>query len=109
MHECVATAGHLKKHKVTNVDVAKGLIDRGFHPPTVSFPINVPGALMVEPTETESREEIDRFLAALEEISEVAATNPAELHEAPQMTYICRPDEAAAARQLILTADMMVD
>ncbi len=109
MHECVATDGHLKKHKVTNVDVAKGLIDRGFHPPTVSFPINVRGALMVEPTETESREEIDRFLAALEEISEVAATNPDVLHEAPQLTYICRPDESAAARQLILTADMIVD
>ncbi len=109
MHECVATDGHLKKHKVSNVDVAKGLIDRGFHPPTVSFPINVHGALMVEPTETESREEIDRFIAALEEISELAATNPEALHEAPSKTYISRPDESAAARKLILTADMIED
>jgi glycine dehydrogenase subunit 2 len=109
MHECVATDAHLRKHKVSNVDVAKALIDRGFHPPTVSFPICVHGALMIEPTETESREEIDRFLAALEDISRVAHENPDELHDAPTMTYISRPDEANAARQLILTADMMED
>ncbi len=107
MHECVATDARLHKYKVTNVDVAKGLIDRGFHPPTVSFPICVQGALMIEPTETESREEIDRFIAALEEIAEVAASNPDALHDAPVNTYISRPDEAAAARQLILTADMI--
>ena len=107
MHECVATDARLKKYKISNVDVAKGLIDRGFHPPTVSFPICVHGALMIEPTETESREEIDRFIEALEEIAGVAQTNPDSLHDAPTMTYISRPDEAGAARRLILTADMI--
>ena len=107
MHECVATDALLKKHHVSNVDVAKGLIDRGFHPPTVSFPINVHGALMIEPTETETKEEIDGFVEALEEIAQVAASAPDRLHQAPRMTYISRPDEAAAARNLVLTADMM--
>jgi glycine dehydrogenase subunit 2 len=109
MHECVATDQGLKKHGVTNVDVAKGLIDRGFHPPTVSFPINVHGALMIEPTETETVEEIDRFVAALNEIAELAAANPQALHDAPTMTHVSRPDDAYAARYLLLTADMHED
>ena len=109
MHECVATDQGLKKHGVTNVDVAKGLIDRGFHPPTVSFPINVHGALMIEPTETETVEEIDRFVAALNEIAEIAAANPQALHDAPTMTHVSRPDDAYAARYLLLTADMHED
>jgi glycine dehydrogenase subunit 2 len=106
MHECVATDADFKKQKVSNVDVAKALIDRGFHPPTVSFPICVHGALMIEPTETETREELDRFVDALKEIREVAMTDPDQLHSAPHNTYISRLDEARAARDLILTADM---
>ena len=106
MHECVATDSRLKKYKVSNVDVAKGLIDRGIHPPTVSFPICVPGALMIEPTETESREELERFVEALSDIVETAQRDPESLRQAPHNTYICRPDEAWAARNLILTADM---
>ena len=109
MHECVATDARLKKHHVSNVDVAKGLIDRGFHPPTVSFPICVHGALMIEPTETETKEEIDRFVEALGEIAEVAKKDPEKLQQAPLNTYISRPDEATAARKLVLTADMMED
>jgi glycine dehydrogenase subunit 2 len=107
MHECVATDARLKKQKVTNIDVAKGLIDRGFHPPTMSFPICVQGALMIEPTETETREELDRFVEALAEIAGTAEADPESLHRAPEMTYISRPDEAWAARHLLLTADMM--
>lgn len=107
MHECVVTDANLKKHKISNVDVAKGLIDRGFHPPTVSFPINVPGALMIEPTETETKEELDRFADAMAEICQQAAEDPDSLHDAPQKTYISRPNEAWAARNLVLTADMI--
>ncbi len=107
MHECVVTDHLLKRHGISNVDVAKGLIDRGIHPPTVSFPINVHGALMIEPTETESLEDIDQFVDALTEIVELASTNAEALHRAPQRTYISRPDETLAARQLILTADMI--
>ena len=106
MHECVADDTTFKKYKVNNVDVAKGLIDRGFHPPTVSFPLNVHGALMIEPTESEAKEDLDRFVDALMDIAEVARTNPDELHLAPHNTHISRPDEASAARSLILTADM---
>ena len=107
MHECVVTDANLKKHKVSNLDVAKGLIDRGFHPPTVSFPICVQGALMIEPTETECKEELDRFADAMGDIARVAAENPDSLHNAPEKTYISRPNEAWAARNLVLTADMM--
>jgi len=106
MHECVATDQGLKKHGVSNVDLAKGLIDRGFHPPTISFPINVHGAIMIEPTETEAVEELDRFVEAVTEIVHVAETDPESLHNAPTMTHISRPDEAYAARHLLLTADM---
>jgi len=106
MHECVATDARLRKQKIRNFDVAKSLIDRGFHPPTISFPICVPGALMIEPTETECREELDSFAAALKEIAGLAQQDPDSLREAPVTTYVSRPDEATAARNLILTADM---
>lgn len=109
MHECVVNDHFLKKSGVSNVDVAKGLIDRGFHPPTVSFPINVHGALMIEPTESETREDVDALVDALLEIAEIAETNPQELHDAPHITFVSRPDEALAARQLILTADMVTE
>lgn len=100
MHEFVATAKPLKKHGVRGMDVAKRLIDLGYHPPTVYFPLVVEEALMVEPTETESKETIDGLAAALNQIAHEAATDPDLLHAAPVTTPVARPDEARAARDL---------
>ena len=100
MHEFVATAKPLKKHGVKAMDVAKRLIDLGYHPPTVYFPLVVEEALMVEPTETESKETIDGLAAALLQIAREAESNPDLLHEAPTSTPVRRPDEARAARDL---------
>jgi glycine dehydrogenase subunit 2 len=100
MHEFVATAKRLKKLGVRANDVAKRLIDLGYHPPTVYFPLIVEEALMVEPTETESKETIDGLGEALNRIAAEASSEPQLLHEAPQTTPVRRPDEAAAARRL---------
>jgi glycine dehydrogenase subunit 2 len=100
MHEFVATAKRLKRHGVRAADVAKRLIDLGYHPPTVYFPLVVEEALMVEPTETESKETIDGLAAALNQIVREAAEDPDLLHEAPATTPVRRPDEARAARDL---------
>ena len=100
MHEFVASAKKLKKHGVKATDVAKRLIDFGYHPPTVYFPLIVEEALMVEPTETESKETIDGLAAALNQIAEEAASDPDLLKDAPQTTPVRRPDEAIAARKL---------
>jgi glycine dehydrogenase subunit 2 len=102
MHEFVVSAKPLKKHGVRAMDVAKRLIDLGYHPPTVYFPLVVEEALMVEPTETESKETIDGLAAALNQIAEEAATNPDLLKTAPTTTPVRRPDEAKAARELKL-------
>jgi glycine dehydrogenase subunit 2 len=102
MHEFVSSAKGLKKHGVRAMDVAKRLIDLGYHPPTVYFPLVVEEALMVEPTETESRETIQGLAEALVQISHEAETDPELLHEAPQTTPVRRPDEARAARDLRL-------
>ncbi len=100
MHEFVATAKPLKRHGVKAMDVAKRLIDLGYHPPTVYFPLVVEEALMVEPTETESKETIDGLAAALNLIAAEAETDPEALHAAPVSTPVRRPDEARAARDL---------
>jgi len=100
MHEFVASAKDLKQHGVRAMDVAKRLIDLGYHPPTVYFPLVVEEALMVEPTETESKETIDGLAAALNQIATEAVDQPELLHEAPVTTPVRRPDEARAARQL---------
>jgi glycine dehydrogenase subunit 2 len=100
MHEFVATAKPLKKHGVRAMDVAKRLIDLGYHPPTVYFPLVVEEALMVEPTETESKETIDGLAAALNQIAAEAEGDPELLHAAPASTPVRRPDEARAARDL---------
>jgi glycine dehydrogenase subunit 2 len=103
MHECVLTDENLKKETgVTTMDVAKGLLDRGFHPPTVYFPLVVHGALMIEPTETESPETLDQFVEALESVLAQAKSKPEELHQAPVRTRIGRADETRAARQPVL-------
>ncbi|MGH2806811.1 MAG: aminomethyl-transferring glycine dehydrogenase subunit GcvPB [Actinomycetota bacterium] len=100
MHEFVSTAKPLKKHGVRGMDVAKRLIDLGYHPPTVYFPLVVEEALMVEPTETESKETIDGLAAALNQIAAEAESTPELLQNAPVTTPVRRPDEAMAARSL---------
>jgi glycine dehydrogenase subunit 2 len=98
MHEFVATAKRLRRHGVRAMDVAKRLIDLGFHPSTVYFPLIVEEAMMVEPTETESRETLDAFAEALLQVAREAAESPELLHEAPVTTPVRRLDEAKAAR-----------
>jgi glycine cleavage system P protein (glycine dehydrogenase) subunit 2 len=100
MHEFVASAARLKSEKnISAMDVAKRLLDFGFHAPTVYFPLTVKEAVMVEPTETESRETLDAFAETLFRITE---EDPDFLHEAPHSTSISRPDEVRAARQPVL-------
>ena len=86
----------------TTLDVAKRLLDYGFHAPTIYFPLLFHQALMIEPTETESKETIDAFIAVMRKIAEEAAEDPNILHEAPHNTPISRPDETTAARNPIL-------
>jgi len=103
MHECVFSDRNFVDNKVTTLDIAKRLIDYGFHPPTVYFPLVVHGAIMIEPTETESRDDIDQFIAAMKSIAEEAQADPAILHNAPQVTKVRRLDETLAARKPCLT------
>jgi glycine dehydrogenase subunit 2 len=100
MHEFVASAKPLKKHGVRGMDVAKRLIDLGYHPPTVYFPLVVEEALMAEPTETESKDTIEGLAEAMLQIAREAEESPELLHDAPQTTPVRRPDEARAARDL---------
>jgi glycine dehydrogenase subunit 2 len=100
MHEFVSSAKPLRKHGVRAMDVAKRLIDLGYHPPTVYFPLVVEEALMVEPTETESKETIDGLAEALNQIAREAESDPELVHGAPVTTPVRRPDEARAARSL---------
>ena len=99
MHECVFTDKHLKASKLTTLDVAKRLMDYGFHPPTIYFPLVVQGALMVEPTETESRDEVDRFIEAMQAIAREAEEHPDLLRKAPAHCRLRRLDETTAARR----------
>jgi glycine dehydrogenase subunit 2 len=84
------------------LDVAKALIDRGFHPPTVYFPATVHDAIMIEPTETESKETLDSFIDAMIDIAEVAKSDPEKIKASPSTTPVCRPDDTAAAKNLNL-------
>ena len=102
MHEFVCQ-GRPADTSVRALDVSKRLIDLGFHPPTNYFPLIVPEALMIEPTECESRETLDAFIAAMNEIAGEAATSPEILHEAPVTTPVGRLDEVRAARHPVLT------
>ena len=83
-------------------DIGKRLIDYGFHPPTVSFPLIVNGAIMIEPTETESKLELDAFIEAMRSIADEAVEKPELVTSAPHKTRIGRIDEAAAARRPVL-------
>src|SRR5690606_5408072 len=101
MHEFVGSARNLQKERgISAMDIAKRLLDYGFHAPTVYFPPVVPEAMMIEPTETESRETLDRFVDVLHQI---VAEDADFLHEAPHTTTISRPDEVQAARIPVLT------
>ncbi len=99
MHECVFSANWQKEHGIHATDVAKRLIDFNIHPPTIYFPLIVPEALMIEPTETETKETLDNFIAVMHQIAEEAKTNPDILLEAPHFTPVGRLDQALAARK----------
>jgi glycine dehydrogenase subunit 2 len=100
MHECVFSASRQLALGVHAIDIAKYLIDRGFHPPTVYFPLNVREAIMIEPTETESRATLDGFIDAMIEAAGLAESNPRSLLDAPLTTPVSRLDETRAAREL---------
>ena len=102
MHECVLSDKNLADVGVTTLDVAKRLIDYGYHPPTVYFPLIVHGALMIEPTESESLEGLDRFADALLAIAAEAREDPELVRSAPHHTRLSRLDETRAARQPVL-------
>jgi glycine dehydrogenase subunit 2 len=103
MHEFVLSARRLKReHGITATDVAKRLMDYGFHPPTVYFPLIVSEALMIEPTETEAKETLDAFVEALLAIARESAETPEALREAPHDRPVRRLDEVRAAKQPVL-------
>jgi glycine dehydrogenase subunit 2 len=102
LHEVVFDDKHQKATGVTTMDVAKRLIDHGFHPPTIYFPLVVQGALMIEPTETESKETLDAFVAAMQAVAEEAKTDPDAVHAAPVRPVRARLDETRAARKPVL-------
>jgi glycine dehydrogenase subunit 2 len=103
MHECVFSDEHQAAQKIATIDMAKRLMDYGFHPPTVYFPLVVHGAIMVEPTETESKDDIDQFIEAFKAIVGEAKEDPDILHEAPKSCKVKRLDEVTAARKPCLT------
>jgi glycine dehydrogenase subunit 2 len=100
MHEVVLDGTPFKKYGIKTLDIAKRLLDNGVHAPTVYFPLIVPEALMIEPTETESRETLDDFIAIMKRIAQEAKENPQLLHDAPLRTPVRRLDEAKASREL---------
>jgi glycine dehydrogenase subunit 2 len=102
LHEVVFTDRNLKPTGVTTMDVAKRLIDHGFHPPTVYFPLVVQGALMIEPTETESKETLDRFVEGMRAVAEQAKSDPEGVKAAPAKPFRARLDETRAARKPVL-------
>ena len=99
MHECVLTSKKQNPQGIKTLDIAKRLLDYGVHPPTIYFPLIVEEALMIEPTETESLETLDAFIAVMRQIAEEAATAPDLIKQAPSTTVVGRLDEATAARK----------
>lgn len=100
MHECVISAKNQGDQGIHALDIAKALIDRGFHPPTIYFPLIVKEAMMIEPTETESKETLDSFIAAMKEIAETSKTNPENIKNAPLTTPVGRLDETKAVKDM---------
>jgi glycine dehydrogenase subunit 2 len=109
MHECVLSASSLKRETGAKaIDIAKALLEEGFHAPTIYFPLIVEEALMIEPTETESPETLEALALALESIAAAARSGEeglAGLRAAPSTTPVGRVDEARAARRLVATFD----
>jgi len=103
MHECVFSDKLQAPLKITTLDMVKRLIDYGFHPPTIYFPLVVHGAIMIEPTETECKEELDLFVEAFKEVVREAGEDPERLYKAPWRTKVRRLDETDAARNPRLT------
>ncbi|MCG2774893.1 MAG: aminomethyl-transferring glycine dehydrogenase subunit GcvPB [Desulfobacterales bacterium] len=103
MHECVFSDRLQKEQKITTLEMAKRLMDYGFHPPTIYFPLVVNGAIMIEPTETESKENIDEFIEAVKSIVNEAKETPELVREAPKKCKVKRMDETAAARRPCLS------
>ena len=102
LHECVFSDRDLAAYDVHTLDVAKRLLDRGFYAPTIYFPLVVKGALMIEPTETETKETLDEFVAAMISIAAEAAADPDVVRNAPHSTRVSRLDETRAARHPVL-------
>ena len=102
MHEVVFSDRIQAKKGVKTMDIAKRLIDYGFHPYTTAFPLIVPGALMIEPTESESKEELDLFIEAMKSIAAEVEEDPETVLSAPHSTRVSRLDETAAARKPVL-------
>jgi glycine dehydrogenase subunit 2 len=102
LHEVVFDDSKQTSQDVHTLDIAKRLLDYGFHPPTIYFPLIVHGALMIEPTESESKEELDAFIGAMKSIAQEALENPELLHQAPVSTPVRRLDETTAARKPVL-------
>ncbi|HOL19168.1 MAG TPA: aminomethyl-transferring glycine dehydrogenase subunit GcvPB [Candidatus Hydrogenedens sp.] len=100
MHECVLTASPFHDVNVRALDFAKALLDRGFHAPTIYFPLTVKEAMMIEPTETETKETLDQFCDTMLELAKLAKVSPEELHKAPITTPVQRLDEVKAAKEL---------
>lgn len=104
-HEFVLSGSKQKEHGVRTLDMAKRLLDFGVHPPTIYFPLNVEEGMMIEPTETESKETLDYFIDAMIQIAEEARNDPDKVLEAPHSTIIDRLDETTAARKPVLKFD----
>lgn len=110
MHECVlAPTEAMLANGVHTTDIAKALIDYGYHPPTIYFPLIVHEAIMIEPTESESRETLDGFIAAMRAIAKTALEDPEKLHACPVTTPVGRPDEVLAARKPVVKFDVIDD
>ena len=99
MHEAVFSDEWLQEDKITTLDIAKRLIDHGYHPPTIYFPLVVHGAIMIEPTETECKDDIDQFIEAMKTVVAEAKTDPESLRQAPVNAKLRRLDETQAARR----------
>jgi glycine dehydrogenase subunit 2 len=102
MHECIFTDRIQHRGGVSTLDIAKRLLDYGYHPPTIYFPLVISGALMIEPTETETPETLDGFIEAMRAIAQEAKSDPELVKQAPHSTPVRRLDEARAARKPLL-------
>jgi len=104
MHECLLTDKKQKQHDVSTLDIAKALVEYGYHPMTIYFPLVLAGTMLIEPTETESKDTIDRFISTMKKIAKDAKSE--EFHNFPQSTPRKRLDEVKAARKPVLNYNM---